>query len=337
MGQLVGNKDNTLNIHVNKTEGFEGTIRIMFEATKSLEQSINNHDEEREMFFDYLSSDLNISVISCIDFTASNGYFHMPNSLHRIMPGYLNDYQAVITSVCEVLLNYDSDQLIQTYGFGGCPTGFEDLNHPPGKASHFFPLTGDWKNCAGEGIQGVFDIYTQALTKVDLSGPTFFAPMFKEIIEFTKMSFEQDPDNYTVLLVITDGSIHDINRTIDEIIKGSELPLSIIIVGVGDADFKKMNKLDSDGVILRNRKGQAAKRDIVQFVPFNKFRNLGADKLAEEVLEELPIQVCEFLKLQELKEGLKRTDARNVVDPNSVRNMSPTTHSYQTLPHNHNL
>lgn len=293
------------------------------------------------MFFEYLSSDLNISVITCIDFTASNGYFHMPNSLHRIVPGYLNDYQAVITSVCEVLLNYDSDKLIQTYGFGGCPSGFPKLNNPPGKVSHFFPLTGDWSNCAGEGIKGVFDIYTQALSKVELSGPTFFAPMFKEVLKFTELSYQEDSDNYTVLLVITDGSIHDINRTIDEIIKGSELPLSIIIVGVGDADFRKMNKLDSDGVILKNRKGDAAKRDIVQFVPFNEFRNLGADKLAETVLEELPNQVCEFLKMQEMKEGLARAEAVKVVDPSltpsptkfttpgSIKSYFPTTVPHQ--------
>jgi len=69
----------------------------------------------------------------------------------------------VITSVCEVLLPYDSDKLVQTYGFGGIPSGLTSLEHPPGKVSHFFPLTGDWKNCSGYDIKGVFDIYTQAL------------------------------------------------------------------------------------------------------------------------------------------------------------------------------
>jgi hypothetical protein len=104
---------------------------------------------------------------------------------------------------------------------------------------------------------------------VELSGPTFFAPMFQEINKFTELSFKQDPDNYTVLLVITDGSIHDINRTIEEIIVGSELPLSIIIVGVGDADFTKMKKLDGDGTTLTSKNGKVSKRDIVQFVHFN--------------------------------------------------------------------
>ena len=34
--------------------------------------------------------------------------------------------------------------------------------------------------------------------------------------------------------------------TIDEIVKASGLPLSIIIVGVGDADFEAMEQLDGD-------------------------------------------------------------------------------------------
>ncbi len=35
-------------------------------------------------------------------------------------------------------------------------------------------------------------------------------------------------------------------KTIDEIVRGSELPCAIIIVGVGDADFETMEVLDGD-------------------------------------------------------------------------------------------
>ncbi len=49
----------------------------------------------------------------------------------------------------------------------------------------------------------------------------------------------------------------------DSIVFASELPLSIIIIGVGNDDFKNMEKLDSDGTILKDSKGRAAKNDIV--------------------------------------------------------------------------
>jgi vacuolar-type H+-ATPase subunit F/Vma7 len=55
-------------------------------------------------------------------------------------------------------------------------------------------------------------------------------------------------------LIITDGIINDMKETIDEIVKGSILPLSIIIVGVGSADFKAMDTLDADKEPLYSEK-----------------------------------------------------------------------------------
>lgn len=47
---------------------------------------------------------------------------------------------------------------------------------------------------------------------------------------------------YYILLIITDGIIDDLEQTIDEIIEACSLPLSIIIVGVGNEDFEAMEK-----------------------------------------------------------------------------------------------
>ena len=69
---------------------------------------------------------------------------------------------------------------------------------------------------------------------------------------------------------------------------GTELPLSIIIVGVGKADFSAMDELDADEVPLfskRYNKKMAA--DIVQFVPFREFKD-NPMMLAKETLEEVP-------------------------------------------------
>jgi len=66
----------------------------------------------------------------------------------------------------------------------------------------------------------------------------------------------------------------------------SELPCSIIIVGVGNADFSAMEELDGDGGRLRNSQGQECARDIVQFVEFSQSMRMG--NLAEQVLKEVP-------------------------------------------------
>jgi hypothetical protein len=57
-----------------------------------------------------------------------------------------------------------------------------------------------------------------------------------------------------VLLILTDGVINDAQQTIDEIVRGSNHPLSIVIVGVGDADFQQMNILDADTTPLYSQK-----------------------------------------------------------------------------------
>ena len=50
--------------------------------------------------------------------------------------------------------------------------------------------------------------------------------------------------------------------------------MSIIIVGVGSADFSDMRMLDGDDGTLRSPSGEPACRDIVQFVAFRDFKKV---------------------------------------------------------------
>ena len=83
-------------------------------------------------------------------------------------------------------------------------------------------------------------------------------------------------------------------RTKELIVKLSEYPASVIIVGVGDADFEAMEELDGDGGVLRDNMGRAVMRDIVQFVEFREAMKRG--DLAEQVLKEVPDQVCSHME-----------------------------------------
>jgi hypothetical protein len=100
---------------------------------------------------------------------------------------------------------------------------------------------------------------------------------------------------YNILLILTDGEIHDMEETKQLIVDASDLPLSIIIIGVGSEKFEMMNELDSDGSALTDSNGRAAKRDIVQFVKFNDYQGQGAHVLAEKVLQEVPDQLVSYM------------------------------------------
>lgn len=52
--------------------------------------------------------------------------------------------------------------------------------------------------------------------------------------------------HYFILLLLTDGVITDMDQTKQAVVAASGLPMSIIIVGVGSADFQMMEELDSD-------------------------------------------------------------------------------------------
>lgn len=76
--------------------------------------------------------------------------------------------------------------------------------------------------------------------------------------------------------------------------------MSIIIVGVGSADFAAMEELDGDTVPLQAQ-GVRATRDITQFVSFKDFQSydnpvLAKVNLAREVLAEIPGQLIGYMK-----------------------------------------
>ena len=76
--------------------------------------------------------------------------------------------------------------------------------------------------------------------------------------------------------------------------------MSIIIVGIGNADFSSMNELDSDNGML-SAGGRTASRDIVQFVPFRDFLHQpdpyrASSDLARALLAEIPNQLVAFMK-----------------------------------------
>ena len=76
------------------------------------------------------------------------------------------------------------------------------------------------------------------------------------------------------MVVMTTGEIVDYQETVDEIVKSSELPISIIFVGVGDADFTSFRKIDSSITPLWSKQEQKfSGRDCVQFIRFNDYKH----------------------------------------------------------------
>ena len=232
-------------------------------------------------FVDYLKAGVQIGLAIAIDFTGSNGNPNDPNSLHYINDQIPNQYERAIYSCGNIVAYYDYDQLFPCFGFGA------KINNEP---NILFNL--NMKQDPNiKFIEGVIEEYHNTIKVVTLWGPTFFSPIIKTIKEFIKK--EKKNIKYHILMILTDGIIDDMDDTIEELVEASFLPLSVIIIGVGHADFSNMIELDSDENLLINSKGVRASRDIVQFVPFSKYES-NPDYLAMEVLAEIPRQVVDY-------------------------------------------
>ncbi|XP_075033601.1 copine-1 isoform X1 [Mixophyes fleayi] len=241
-------------------------------------------------FLDYVMGGCQINFIVGIDFTGSNGDPKSPDSLHFISPNGVNEYLTAIWCVGNVVQDYDTDKQFPAFGFGA--------QVPPNwQVSHEFALNFNPSNPYCAGVQGIVDAYRQALPQVRLYGPTNFSPIINHVTKFAAAAAQQrTASQYFVLLIITDGEITDLNETRNVIVQASKLPMSIIIIGVGNADFKAMEFLDGDNGVLKSSSGEAAARDIVQFVPFRQFQNAPREALTQAVLAEVPKQLVSYFK-----------------------------------------
>mmetsp|Transcript_27978 Transcript_27978/g.24664 ORF Transcript_27978/g.24664 Transcript_27978/m.24664 type:complete len:215 (-) Transcript_27978:348-992(-) len=211
-----------------------------------------------------------------IDFTQSNKEPEDPSSRHAFkQPPGLNDYQKAILSVCDILLCYDYDKHVPVFGFGGKRPGEPKVNH-------CFALNLNENNPEVFQIDGIMQVYANALQTCRLSGPTFFNEVIRRGAQIATNCKNQGSEIYTILLILTDGMIHDMGKTKDALVDAADLPLSVIIVGIGDEkeEFKNMEELDGDKFRIRNSSGKQAARDITQFVEFEEFKG-NKDLLAD--------------------------------------------------------
>ncbi|XP_064981479.1 E3 ubiquitin-protein ligase RGLG2-like isoform X1 [Musa acuminata AAA Group] len=235
------------------------------------------------------------NLIVGIDFTKSNEWTGKVSfnrrSLHD-MDHFPNPYEKAISIIGRTLSAFDEDNLIPCFGFGDATTHDQ-------KVFSFFP---DNRPC--NGFEEALQRYREIVPQLRLAGPTSFAPIIETAISIVDHSGGQ----YHVLLIIADGQVtHSVDRdrgqlssqerdTINAIVKASDYPLSIVLVGVGDGPWDMMQQFD-DNIPSRAF-------DNFQFVNFTEImsRNITSSKMEAEfalaALMEIPLQYKATLDLQ---------------------------------------
>ena len=268
----------------------ENNLQLKLPISKEISLSIYDDSllEEKFSLFDLISSGTYLSLSLGIDFTGSNGHPLDKDTLHCKISEEPNDYEKVIKSIGNLLSNYSYNKLYPVFGFGAI------LNFSPfQEVSHCFNINFQ-DNPEIFSIDGVLNVYRSCLDKLTFAGPTYFTPILSKVID--KIRLKNNDLEYNILMILTDGNIDDMKSTKDAIVEGSFLPLSVVIVGIGNADFSKMVELDGNEIPLVSSSGIKWLRDIVQFIHYNKYKNNEA-QLIKEILEEIPRQIIEYYKV----------------------------------------
>lgn len=213
----VGNGDHTLwafvKTSLDSLERGDLVHKMLDETEKMIEgctlNVANFLKKQRPSMGEFLRSGWKISLNVAIDFTASNGDPTEPKSLHYINSydqSQLNDYQKAIIAIGSILENYDHDKKFPVYGYGGIPYYSQDR-----KVSHCFSLTGS-ADAEVVGTQGILEAYTSTISYgTKLYGPTLFHIFLQTMIG--QIEAYHQPSEYHVILILTDGVIHDMEDT----------------------------------------------------------------------------------------------------------------------------
>lgn len=139
-----------------------------------------------------------------------------------------------------MLQYYDYYNQIALYGFGArLPPYYRCVGQ-------CFALNGNYYHpLITGGVEEIVRLYKQALKDVEPHGPTKLSEVIGMAVQFAQAEYQSS--NYYVLVLLTDGCFDDFALSVDKIIDASMLPLSIVMVGLGDGDFSQLQRLDQDG------------------------------------------------------------------------------------------
>ncbi|KAG6470109.1 hypothetical protein ZIOFF_071163 [Zingiber officinale] len=262
------------------------------------------------------------NLIVSIDFTKSNEWAGKVSFNHRSlhdMDCSPNPYEQAISVIGRTLSAFDEDNLIPCFTLPFIAATTHDQ-----EVFSFFP-----NNHPCNGFEEALERYREIVPHLRLAGPTSFAPIIETAISIV----DQTGGQYHVLLIIADGQVtsgvgkhsgklsSQERDTINAIVKASDYPLSIVLVGVGDGPWDMMQQFD-DNIPSRSF-------DNFQFVNSTEImsKNIASNKKKAEfalpALMEIPSQYKATLDLQLL--GKRRGIPRRKCLPPPIKGRGPTS------------
>jgi len=281
--------------HSDELAKFNGSIAQLFENDIDLDLKLNRKAKiicKKKNFFsllDYLESDMHLNTTLAIDFSETSG----TNTHHLVKDE--TTFENLMNNFINLLEPYNEDEYFYIYGYG-----FQ-LKNDSKEVQNMFPITQDIdrpsvakKNINSTYCRFLEDIkFSKIKTNLDLIIKQFNEKIKEDIDDY-------DIREYNVLLLFANNDINNEKEFYNEIILSSDLPISLVIIGLGKGPFTKLENVEKNFWNITDNSGNKAKRKNIKFISFN---NLGKNyqRTVKNSLVDIPDQMTEYLILKNIK------------------------------------
>jgi len=243
-------------------------------------------------FQQYMDRGCELEFCVALDFTSSNGDPREEGSLHFSSGDTYNDYEETILAVGRAIALYSKSQEYAVWGFGA---------KFGGTVRHLFQCGPQPKV---RGVDGILDAYRSVFhSDLIMSGPTVLMQVLQAAAVQSKRIHDcMTPSSlrYNVLLIVTDGLADEFDETRRKLAVYSNLPLSVVIVGVGHSDFRLMYQIGRPTTLSASDGGggsHSTPRHNTSFVEFRRHQH-DPTSLGEAALRDVPSQLCEYMSMR---------------------------------------
>ena len=257
--------------------------------------------------FDYLKAGITFESYIGIDFT--QGKEHIPDTES-------NQYLQAIAGIRQTLFDFNRDFLV--YGYGAKLIESNDNNN-----NDYFNLNLK-ENTVLTGYTNIESAYKECIDKIKFCETNVLSPLITNIRKVIYNKYK--PDTYSIffLLINSPPKIEDYQNTIDALIENSFLPLSVVVIGIGNNEFEDIKKLFSNKNKISS-KGMERLRNNIHFISM-KDCNFNNDILKNKCLKDIPKQMVQYY-------SINNTTPKNIKE----QNLDNIKNSFKVLDTNNSL
>ena len=274
---------------------YNGSISRLLEGDIKLNLKENKRAKiicRKKNFFsliDYFERDIHLNTTLAIDFSETNEI-----NTHHLEEGETTVFGKLMKNFIDLLWPYNDDEFFYIYGYG-----FEFNNGNIEDAS-LYPINRSVESPSTQK-DNILSAYSNFLKVINFSKTkSNFNLIIKKFNEKIKGDIDlYDINEYNVLLLFANNDIYNNDEFINEIILSSNLPISVVIIGLGKGPFKQLENVQKNFMNLKDINNNKAKRKNFKFVSFNDL-DKNYQKTVKNALIGIPDHMIEFFTLKNI-------------------------------------